>query len=185
MRNVFYAVSAAASLLAAATAGADQFNYEVALSADSVLSCSFSDPTSHTGALTGISSGFANLPVAFNNSNPPGISDQSASITFSHVICNGANTKVKLSRSGMNLGSGPSTIPGFNTKIDYTVAVNWGSGPAIASLDVNNNDNGVNGIAVGPRVGDFVLNIHVPPAAGPFAAGTYSDILTLAVEPTT
>lgn len=133
MRKFLFAASAATTLLVSAAASADTFTQDVDIRAVVDNSCSCQTPT----ATSGFTSHDANASTLLINVNPTtGVALKTESLTYSNMVCNGASTKVTLSRSGLYVSPGTIVNNAFSRRIDYTVAVNWGTAPAVL-LDVD------------------------------------------------
>lgn len=178
MRKLLLTAAMAATLFTATDAGADSFQHTVSMSATAPLVCSFGGAPTNIGSFSSVSETSSSLAVAVG---ADAIGDQSASLTFANVFCNGNNTTVRLQRSGLKVNATVPIGAGFKTEIDYAVSTTWGGVP-IVSLNTLLDDNTA---TIGAMNGNFVLNIHVPAGSGPFVAAEYQDALILTVQPTT
>jgi hypothetical protein len=178
MRKLYFTAAAAAALFTATGAGADNFQHIVSLSATAPHVCSFAGAVlTNTPSFINVGAASSSLSVDVGAEN---IAEQTASLTFANVFCNGNNTTVRLKRDGLMVDAPEQTAPGFKQEIEYDVAVTWG-GVEIVALDSTDDE-----IAhIGAMRGDFVINIHVPAGSGPFVADTYTDALVVTVQPTT
>jgi hypothetical protein len=181
MRKLFFAASAAATLLFATSASADGLAHSIELSAFADLSCSFDGTQTKGGALDTLNETTSSLEVPFGSDG--GVVETNGSLKFANSFCNGNHTTVTLTRDGFlaTKYAANSVIPGFKHKIEYYAGASWGGGNDIVYLD---GDDKTSFTTVGARTGDFVINIHVPSNAGPYLAGQYRDMLILAVVPT-
>jgi hypothetical protein len=178
MRKLYFTAAAATALFTATGAGADSFQHTVSLSATAPHVCSFAGAVlTNTQSFINVGAASSSLSVDVGAEN---IAEQTASLTFANVFCNGNNTTVQLKRDGLMVDAPEQTAPGFKQEIEYDVAVTWG-GVDIVALDSSNDETA----RIGAMRGDFVINIHVPARPGPFVADTYTDMLVLTVQPTT
>lgn len=104
------------------------------------------------------------------------------------VTCNKASTVNLASQNGgVTLGgaveSDLSPVPGFRNRIEYVASVNGGAGPV--SLNTSS-DTSANGSFNAGAVATTGTAVSITPEASsiPLLAGSYSDVLTLSVNPT-
>jgi len=179
MRKLYFTAAAAAALFTATGAGADSlFSHTVSLSAKADHVCSVGGAVLASTGLPTVGAASSSLSVAVGAED---IIDQTASLTFKNVFCNGNSTTVRLRREGLIVDvPGPTAAQGFKREIEYEVAVTWG-GTNIVALDSTDDETA----QIGAMRGDFVIDIHIPASSGPFVADTYNDSLVLTVLPTT
>ena len=197
MRMSRAALCGLAIAAAAGAAIAQSATQDVNLNASVAQFCTFNAVTLPGGSLVNVSvvnSNTSQSVIAVTNpinTSTGTLNAASFQMTLASV-CN-TNSRVQLvtHNGGMTPGSVPPVNPAnaatFATKINYTATAIWG-GTSIAGIATDGSTapgtTSSGGIATGPRAGNLVVNFNIDSSPSTVvAAGTYTDTLTVRLEP--
>jgi hypothetical protein len=102
----------------------------------------------------------------------------SISVTFEGLCNEPQSIRLISTRGGLKPDQSAAASGTFQSRVDYTASLNWGSDQT--SLTTDGTASGSTGLTFnGAQSGAVTLSIDIPAGSQPLVAGNYSDVLTV------